>query len=98
MSVNICQQIVSPVKLWQWNSNIAVQFSFELEIYKTFVLNANKKEKHKEKEQINQPICDQCFPHGETRRMIYNPVHNIWEFYKVLVEFPLATSKTKPDI
>ena len=28
----------------------------------------------------------------------YNPVHNIWEFYKVLVQFPFTTSKTELDI
>ena len=28
----------------------------------------------------------------------YNRVHNIWEFYKVLEQVPLSTSKTRPDI
>ena len=28
----------------------------------------------------------------------YNPVHNIWGFYKVLIQFPFNSSKTELDI
>ena len=33
-----------------------------------------------------------------TLKYLYNLAHNIWEFYKVLVQFPVTKSKSELDI
>ena len=36
--------------------------------------------------------------HAIVAQLMYNPVHNIWELYKNVAQFPLTNSKTEFDI